>query len=99
MSRKKGMLFLLGAVTLGTTMLWPQAAGAADAVRTDQSSSIVAPTSRQVSPAGDLKGLVDCPDGYHLVPFQMPIYDSDGLFVVGWETKWYCVPDDLEPAG
>ena len=29
----------------------------------------------------------------------MPIYDADGLFVVGYETVWVCIPDDLEPAG
>jgi hypothetical protein len=44
-------------------------------------------------------GLVSCPAGYHLSPFEMPIYDDDGLFVIGYETVWLCIPDDLEPAG
>jgi hypothetical protein len=38
-----------------------------------------------------------CPEGTFLSPFEEPIYD--GLFVVGHETVWYCLPDDLEPAG
>lgn len=40
-----------------------------------------------------------CPPGTHLSPFPMPIYDPEGLFVIGFETVWYCLPDDLEPAG
>jgi hypothetical protein len=40
-----------------------------------------------------------CPAGTFLSPFQQPIYDEDGLFVVGFETVWYCLPDDLRPAG
>jgi hypothetical protein len=44
-------------------------------------------------------GLVNCPAGYHLSPFDMPVYDDAGLFVVGYETVWFCIPDDLEPAG
>lgn len=44
-------------------------------------------------------GIVWCPPGYHLSPFEMPIYDEAGLFVVGYETVWFCIPDDLEPAG
>jgi len=43
---------------------------------------------------------IRCPDGTFLSPFEMPIYDdNDGLFVVGYETVWFCLPDDLEPAG
>ncbi len=38
-----------------------------------------------------------CPAGTFLSPFEMPIYD--GLFVIGYETIWYCLPNDLEPAG
>ena len=40
-----------------------------------------------------------CPEGSALSPFPMPIYDEDGLFVVGYKTVWYCLPEDLEPAG
>lgn len=42
-------------------------------------------------------GMAFCPAGHHLSPFDMPIYD--GLWVVGHETVWFCIPDDLEPAG
>lgn len=40
-----------------------------------------------------------CPAGSVLTPFDMPIYDESGLFVVDLETVWVCVPADLEPAG
>ena len=41
-----------------------------------------------------------CGDDEVLTPFQMPIYDDEeGWFVVGWETVWYCIDEDLEPAG
>jgi len=40
-----------------------------------------------------------CPPGTVLSAFPMPIYDDDGLFVIGYETVWYCLPEDLEPAG
>ncbi len=40
-----------------------------------------------------------CPAGTFLSPFEMPIYDAHGLFVIGYETVWYCLPNDLEPAG
>ncbi|MPY91857.1 MAG: hypothetical protein GEV08_01995 [Acidimicrobiia bacterium] len=40
-----------------------------------------------------------CPEGTFLSPFEEPVYDDDGLFVVGYETTWYCLPEDLEPSG
>ncbi len=40
-----------------------------------------------------------CPSGTFLSPFDMPIYDDEGLFVVGYKTVWFCLPEDLEPAG
>jgi hypothetical protein len=40
-----------------------------------------------------------CPAGTVLSPFDMPIYDEKGLFVIGFETVWVCLPADLEPAG
>lgn len=40
-----------------------------------------------------------CPKGTVASPFEMPIYDKDGLFVVGFRTVWFCIPEDLEPAG
>lgn len=60
---------------------------------------LVGPNGREVPPVGGLKGLISCPEGYHPSPFDMPIYDEDGLFVIGHETVWICIPDDLEPAG
>ena len=45
-------------------------------------------------------GFVDrCPTGTALSPFPMPIYDQSALFVTGFRTVWYCLPEDLEPAG
>ena len=40
-----------------------------------------------------------CPAGSVLTPFEMPVYDGNGLFVVDYETVWFCIPEDLEPAG
>ncbi|WP_404790016.1 hypothetical protein [Altericista sp. CCNU0014] len=40
-----------------------------------------------------------CPKGQTPSSWQKPIYDKNGLFVVGWETVATCIPDDLEPAG
>lgn len=40
-----------------------------------------------------------CASGTFLSPFQMPIYDENGLFVVGYKTVWFCIPNDLEPEG
>ena len=39
-----------------------------------------------------------CPKGTVLTPFEMPIYDQAGLFVVDYKTVYYCLPEDLEPA-
>ncbi len=100
MSRKR-VPFLLAGLTTAATMLAPLAAGATEARpravdgKTTELGSVR--TSVPVSPTGGLKGLAECPEGHHLSPFDMPIYD--GLFVVGYETVWFCIPDDLEPAG
>jgi len=40
-----------------------------------------------------------CPGGTFASPFEQPIYDDEGLFVVDYETVWYCLPNDLEPEG
>ena len=42
---------------------------------------------------------VRCPDGYELQPFDMPIYDEEGLFVIGHETVWFCIDPTAPPAG
>jgi hypothetical protein len=31
--------------------------------------------------------------------WEKPVYDANGLFVIGWELVPYCIPEDLEPAG
>jgi len=40
-----------------------------------------------------------CASGSSLVPFDMPIYDDKGLFVVDHKKVWFCIPDNLRPAG
>lgn len=40
-----------------------------------------------------------CPSGTFLSPFEMPVYDNNGLFVIDYKTVWFCIPNDLEPAG
>lgn len=40
-----------------------------------------------------------CPEGQKPSSWQKPIYDKDGLFVVGWETVATCIPVGLKPAG
>ena len=40
-----------------------------------------------------------CPGGTVATPFEQPIYDENDLFVVGYETVWFCIPVDVEPAG
>ncbi|MDG2989730.1 hypothetical protein L3556_02090 [Candidatus Synechococcus calcipolaris G9] len=40
-----------------------------------------------------------CPEGQQPSSWQKPIYDDDGIFVVGYETVATCVPEGLRPAG
>ena len=40
-----------------------------------------------------------CPEGTHLVWFKMPIYDKEGLFVIGHKLVPYCVDNNNVPAG
>jgi len=42
---------------------------------------------------------IKCPRGSSLQPYEMPIYDDRGLFVIGHKTVWFCIPDDATPAG
>ena len=39
-----------------------------------------------------------CPTGSVATPFEMPVYDKAGLFVVCYKTVSFCIPEDLEPA-
>lgn len=98
---------LVGTAAVGAAMLMPPAASAAELSRP-------APATAKVAPSGGQLRLVQppsrpnhvppvigspCPEGTHLSPFDQPIYDEAGLFVVGYETVWYCLPDNREPAG
>ncbi len=91
MSRTRRTL-LLASVTVAATMLTPHAAGATE-------TKLRAGTTRSLPPVSGPTGFINCGAGYHPSPFDMPIYDEDGLFVVGYKTVWFCIPDDLEPAG
>ena len=49
---------------------------------------------------GPTEVIVDrCPEDTVLTPYDMPIYDEDGLFVIGYKKTWFCLPVDLEPEG
>ncbi|MEL6139449.1 MAG: hypothetical protein AAFQ61_04090 [Cyanobacteria bacterium J06626_23] len=48
---------------------------------------------------GPVYGGNGCPEGTILVMFDMPIYDDDGLFVIGFEPIPFCIDEDTEPAG
>lgn len=40
-----------------------------------------------------------CPEGTVLTPWDQPIYDENGLFVIGSKKVFYCLPEDLQPQG
>lgn len=40
-----------------------------------------------------------CPEGQILIMWDKPIYDEQGLFVVGHEKVPVCIPENTEPAG
>ena len=40
-----------------------------------------------------------CPAGTVATAFEMPIYDEPGLFVVGYETVWFCIDANNQPVG
>ena len=100
---------------LGAALLVPQSALAADQKRpTSESQKVqflmselnrgaqvldVAAPEIGGGPRQGPDDIIVCPEGYHPSPFEMPVYDENGLFVVGYETVWFCIPDDLEPAG
>ena len=41
----------------------------------------------------------DCPEGTYKVMFKMPIYDDNGLFVIGHKLVPYCIDENTVPAG
>lgn len=69
------------------------------ATRTGGVAVLALRAPRGGGPTGPIDSFINCPPGYHPSPFEMPVYDDDGLFVIGYETVWFCIPDDLEPAG
>jgi hypothetical protein len=76
------------------------AARADGSVLASRSGTIVSrpPSPAPTSPNGRLLG-PGCPEGTVLIMWNKPIYDANGLFVIGWESVPYCIPEDLEPAG
>lgn len=106
MLRKTALSVFLGATSVVAVLL-PQNVAAAQtrtATASPQVQVLSADSHRLVGAErrpslGGPGGFINCPPGYHPSPFDMPIYDDDGLFVVGYETVWFCIPDDLEPAG
>lgn len=40
-----------------------------------------------------------CPTGTVHTPVEMPLYDKAGMWVIGTHIVWFCLPEDLEPAG
>ncbi|ERN42073.1 hypothetical protein KR51_00014140 [Rubidibacter lacunae KORDI 51-2] len=83
------------------------------AQRTERHEVIqVAPSGQQVQPTrrapesptgfpigGPNLNNHNCPEGTVLIMWDKPIYDEEGLFVVGYEPTPICVDEDLEPAG
>lgn len=107
MIRKAALSVLLGAASVAATMVTH---GAVAAEITSSRQPQVAqydsgPAQLTVADGGRRPGrggpggFIDCPPGHTPQPFDMPVYDDEGLFVVGHETVWFCIPDDLEPAG
>ncbi len=91
---------LLGAASVAAVMV-PQSAMAQTRTSADTvgaSKLVVVGDDRRPGHGGP-GGFVNCPPGTQPTPFDMPIYDDEGLFVVGYKTVWFCLPDDLEPAG
>ena len=40
-----------------------------------------------------------CPEGQILIMWDKPIYDEQGLFVIGHEKVPVCIPENTQPAG
>ena len=94
-----GLLTLALLVVSGMGPIAP-AAHADGATLASRSDTIAArpPSPAPTPPNGRLLG-PGCPAGTVLIMWKKPIYDANGLFVIGWELVPYCVPEDLEPAG
>ncbi|MGQ0678657.1 MAG: hypothetical protein ACT4OM_03200 [Actinomycetota bacterium] len=89
----------MGAASIVAAMLMPQAALATEKRTKAPERRLAYATAQVKTHFGGPGDLADCPAGSTLMPFDKPIYDNKGLFVIGYETVWFCIPDDLEPAG
>lgn len=97
---KKRITGLLGACSIVAGLLMPQAAMAATrAPEETRRTTVSVPDTRPSSGLSISDRIINCPADTHPVPFDMPVYDEDGLFVVGHYTVWFCIPDDYEPQG
>jgi hypothetical protein len=110
----KASLFLASAVAITSLHALPglaqseplvQRTGQPEVIQVDRSIQQIQPIRRTPSghadfPIGGLNlNSNGCPEGTVLIMWDMPIYDEDGLFVIGYEPTPFCVDEDLEPAG
>jgi len=100
--KARGAAFL-GAGLLALAVLVTAVGTGAPTARADGPTAVVSPTPPARVPArtiavGNLLG-PGCPEGTVLVIFDQPVYDKNGLFVIGTTPVPYCVPVGLEPAG
>jgi hypothetical protein len=110
----KASLFLASAVAVTSLHALPglaqsesgvQSTSQPQIVQLDRSVQQIQPIRRTPSghadfPVGGLNlNNHSCPEGTVLVMWDMPIYDDEGLFVIGYEPTPFCVDEDLEPAG
>jgi hypothetical protein len=88
-------------VTAGTVLSLAVAAAAdSEPVPTKLAVTKATPPTRTPPTVPGTVFGVECGEDEVLVPFDVPIYDPvHGWWVIGWETAWFCVPEDLEPAG
>jgi hypothetical protein len=95
-----GLLALALLVVAGMGVAAPTA-HADGAGRTSSSGTIATrtPAPTPAPPSGPVLGGLSCPEGEVLVMFDMPVYDANGLFIVGYVPVPFCVDEDLEPVG
>lgn len=89
----------LSYVLYGTPVTLSHFTGPVDGFQVQKRDDHVVIDVAQKSATKSFGFVMRCPAGSSLVPFKKPIYDKKGLWVIGYETVWYCIPDDLEPEG
>ena len=62
-------------------------------------SSSLSPTELNLTTSEPQFPDIECPEGTYLVIWDQPIYDDEGLFIIGYEPTPYCIDEDTEPAG